>query len=258
MIGAIRHLSDLDQFLRWTVVAMGLATAAVTVWFCFRDKRHKPHAKVIPIFVSLIAVGISLNYVLRVPVVFPGALFYLVAYSYVILVMGGEMSDARTEGKPGEPGQPGEPGTATQGGAGGHGGTGGRGGEASHIGSRLLGFLVLAAIILAIISGVSLWTAQRVSTNTDRIDRIVRNEVVHATQAEHAIWATDYRICVRQMQLRAALILHVDFHPDRRLLRSLPIFDCTPDLQGKPARKLTQAEARAYLKRFDHHQAFAP
>lgn len=259
MIGATRHLSDPEQLLRWTVVVAGFATVAVTIWFCFRDKAHHPRAKIIPIFVSLVAVGISLNYILKVPVVFPGALCYLVAYTYVIFTIGDEM-DAGHKGRPGEPGQPGEPGTPTHGGAGGAGGTGGIGGRASRVSGHLLGFLVLAAVILAVVSGVALWTAQRVQTNTNRLDRLVATARTHAIRDEQAIRLVTYRICSRQMEVRAAIILHVDrtrTH-NNALLDVLPIFDCRPDLVGKLAQKLTLAQTRAFLRHFDHHQALAP
>jgi hypothetical protein len=60
------------------------------------------------------------------------------------------------------------------------------------------------------------------------------------------------------MEIRAALILHTRATNDNHLERYLPIFDCTPDLRGRPARQLSPAETEAFLDRFDHQVALAP
>lgn len=119
-------------------------------------------------------------------------------------------------------------------------------------------WLGICVAILIIVSAGTLVLLARVNHNTERLDRIVRQTTSHAQEDEQALRAATYRICVRQMQVRAAIILHVDRTPNNRLLRVLPIFDCTPDLKGMPARELTPSDTRAFLRHFDHDKALAP
>ena len=59
----------------------------------------------------------------------------------------------------------------------------------------------------------------------------------------------EYRICVRQQINRAAIDLpHQNDEPH------LPLYDCTPNLKGKPARRLSPAEATA----LEDHVRYTP
>jgi hypothetical protein len=87
-------------------------------------------------------------------------------------------------------------------------------------------------VVVAVALGVGLLVLiVRVQQNTDRLQR----QVVAARRAE-------YRICTRQMVNRAAL--DTDLTKDEGKL--LPLYDCSPNLVGRPARRLTDGEASAY------------
>lgn len=91
MSGAI-HLSPLEHILRWLVVGVGAAILLEFVWaaiFVPESRRAKTFA-VVKIASSVIILGITINYVTRVPVVMPGALFYDPA---------SRGSDARADGR---------------------------------------------------------------------------------------------------------------------------------------------------------------
>jgi hypothetical protein len=125
--------------------------------------------------------------------------------------------------------------------------------------------VALASLALWIGSaGVFIWQGTLISYNTDKANRAAALAVRTAGQlAGHdrgdklAIYATDYRICIRQMEVRASIIIHVRAS-NGTLDRFLPIFDCTPDLAGQEARRLSATEEAAYIKHFDHHAALAP
>jgi Tfp pilus assembly protein PilX len=171
------------------------------------------------------------------------------------------MADDR-QGHAGEPGLPGEPG-AGAGGRGGHGGAGGRGGTVKPIEHyKLLIFFVIVTVALSI---TTIILVVRVEANNDRIARLERDDVTSLKAADAArdaistaltkanaqqdaaitlIRQTDYRLCVRGQVTRVAL--NIDRAHDEP---TLPLYDCTPDLKGGQARRLTAAQARVLADR---------
>ena len=53
---------------------------------------------------------------------------------------------------------------------------------------------------------------------------------------------TEYRLCLRQQVVRAAISLD-SLHDEPHL----PLYDCTPNKVGKPATLLTPAQSKAFL-----------
>jgi hypothetical protein len=156
---------------------------------------------------------------------------------------------ARAPGE-GEPGQPGVRG----GGTGGRGGAGGRGGTTVGRDWRdaALIFMVLIAIGLSI---GTLLLISKVNANTNanamqerQIDRLQQANIVtlRKADADHVasikiIYGTDYRLCLRQQIVRAAVDL--DRNHDEPIL---PLYDCKPDLHGGVATRLTPAQTAAF------------
>jgi hypothetical protein len=157
-------------------------------------------------------------------------------------------------GKPGAPGLPGEPGESG-GGRGGAGGRGGRGGDAPRSAVEHYGLLIFLVIVAVALSVGTLLLLIQVQNNADMIhdleqsnaetfrlsQRAQDSALIEAKQALDAARQAEYRICVRQMINRA--VLDTDRHGDER---HLPLYDCTPNLAGNPARRLTPAEMRAF------------
>jgi len=79
--------------------------------------------------------------------------------------------------------------------------------------------------------------------------RVQRNEEADIKQVNAAIMAAqkaEYRICLRQMINRA--VIDSDKANDER---RLPLYDCTPNLHGKPARRFSTEEAANFIQRAD-------
>ena len=168
-------------------------------------------------------------------------------------------------GQPGEPGQPGESG-AGGGGTGGHGGTGGAGGAGGsdpHA-RRLMVTIVFVVVVAVGLSVGTLLIAQdarnassAAEANSDAIRALEQSDNRQTLQNERAlhrvdlqhdeslklIRQTDYRLCVRQQVVRAAI--NLDRGHDEP---NLKLYDCTPDLTGGVATSATPAQAAA-LKR---------
>jgi hypothetical protein len=166
-------------------------------------------------------------------------------------------------GQPGEPGQPGAPGERG-GGEGGHGGAGGRGGHAgvSHNG-KLIGLLVFVLVVAVGLSIATFIQTSHIDANADAIAALERKDAMQQRQVGVALTLAnerqdqqivnarkaEYRICVRQMVNRAAIDL--DKGGDEV---GLPLYDCTPNLTGEPARLLTPAQRAA----FEHYVRTTP
>jgi hypothetical protein len=157
---------------------------------------------------------------------------------------------ATAKRRPGEPGEPGVSG----GGAGGRGGAGGHGGAAKPEPAWL--FAMIFIVIVAIgMSVATIIVVRRVDHNTQQIATLERQ---HASEARALISAlakadeqqadaikaarqAEYRICVRQQIIRAAIDLDTG-HDEPRL----PLYDCKPNLRGQPARRLTPPQSRTF------------
>jgi hypothetical protein len=149
-------------------------------------------------------------------------------------------------GQPGQPGEPGEPGVHG-GGRGGHGGAGGRGGSASR--EKWLEALCLIAFLIAgVMSAYAIHVASVADHDAQRITRLERVDVadLHHADDQHErsvqlIRQTDYRLCLRGQVTRAAINSDKD-HDEPRLA----LYDCSPDLRGGVAVRLTAAQAAAF------------
>jgi hypothetical protein len=135
---------------------------------------------------------------------------------------------------------------------------------AKHTKAMMAALSVLTGVAIVLAVGTLLLLG-RVDKNTGRIDRASTLALTtavalseHTAIFTHSLYATDWRICVRQMEVRAALILHVDVDSREPLYRYLPIFDCRPDLYGGTATLLSPKDQAAYLRHFDHGKALAP
>lgn len=101
-------------------------------------------------------------------------------------------------------------------------------------------FFIFISLVLAI---GTLILALKVSHNTDQIKI---NRAAHDKQVDYAIASSRhaaYRICVRQMVGRVAVNLDKD-HDER----TLPLYDCTPNLFGGAAIRLTAKQSRVYTE----------
>jgi hypothetical protein len=124
--------------------------------------------------------------------------------------------------------------------------------------------ILAVSITIGVVFGVTLLlVVKRVAENTTKANTAATLALHTAAtlardRAEDEIeeHATNYRICTRVVEGRAALIVHIGRADG--LLPFLPLVDCRPDLTGGEARNLSHAEALAYLRRFDHHAALAP
>lgn len=168
------------------------------------------------------------------------------------------MDKDEMQGLPGEPGEPGEPGIGG-GGAGGHGGRGGRGGHGgSYATKRSYRYLLAISTIVAIVlCFTTLVIAHNASVNSDKIKRLQQENRRDERAAEAELRKSDkaqlvalllvrqaeYRICVRQMVTRAAMVF--DKHHDEP---DLKLYDCRPNLVGKAATLLTPAERIALFR----------
>lgn len=86
MVTAGVTLTPFEQILRWLVVVVGIGILLEFVWAAafVPETRRQRTFNVVKISSSIIIFGIVLNYLLRTPVVMPGALFYLSAYAAMI------------------------------------------------------------------------------------------------------------------------------------------------------------------------------
>lgn len=83
-----------------------------------------------------------------------------------------------------------------------------------------------------------------IGITTAVISTVILILLIRQDNAISAARQAEYRICVRQMVDRA--VVDVTKNNDER---HLPIYDCTPNLTGHPARRLTQSETL----RWDHY-----
>ena len=167
-----------------------------------------------------------------------------------------------THGHPGEPGEPG---------VGGHGGHGGHGGAGGTVHYR--GLIVFVMIVTVVLSVGTLILLKRVNDNTVRIATVERLDVQALRAADVArdavataltkanqqqntairlIREAEYRICVRQQVVRVAI--NQDRYHDEP---ALPLYDCTPNLTGFPARRLTASQAEKFVVRV-YRDGFTP
>jgi hypothetical protein len=157
-------------------------------------------------------------------------------------------------GEPGQPGKPGEPGEHG-GGTGGRGGSGGQGGSAVNEPNRLMWAVVFCAIIAIAVSIGTFIISNQVESNSDKIAKLERQ---HNMEARALIVALDtandrqdaaivlirqaeYRLCVRQQIVRAAI--NLDQGHDEPVL---PLYDCKPDLEGGTATRLNAKQTKAF------------
>lgn len=163
-----------------------------------------------------------------------------------------------TEGLPGLPGSPGESGEYG-GGAEGRGGAGGHGGSGGKVSHRIEWAFVGLVIVLVVLVAYVIKTTHDVNRNAARIgaaekkaqmafakadQALTTTENLH-TQAIVRIYQTDYRLCYRGQVTRAALNLYILADP-RHDTRLLPLYDCTPNLTGGVAKRLTPAQTKAF------------
>ena len=159
----------------------------------------------------------------------------------------------RERGEPGEPGEPGETG-AHGGGAGGRGGRGGRGARGGVIAVEHHGILIFTMLVAIALSIGTLILLSRVNDQKDQISNLERADVkiLKLADANHQasiklIYETDYRLCLRQQVVRVAINQDRD-HDEP----SLPLYDCTPDLTGGQAKRLTPAQTAKFIEQIKH------
>jgi hypothetical protein len=120
-------------------------------------------------------------------------------------------------------------------------------------------FLIVTLLVLAVISAMALWAAQHAHNTADDAARLaitVEKHRLHDEVQDHLIdhalqkaiddnRGATYRICVRQMRVRIA-INQDQFRDEPKL----PLYDCTPNLVGKPAKRLNAAQSRALTRKY--------
>jgi hypothetical protein len=94
--------------------------------------------------------------------------------------------------------------------------------------------LALLALILIVTLGLSITTYAIILPQHSQVDELAEQAIVASRRAE-------YRICVRQMIVRAILDTEAGNDEAR-----LPVYDCTPNLHGRPARRLAARQAALF------------
>lgn len=92
--------------------------------------------------------------------------------------------------------------------------------------------LIITTLTIATVVAISLSVATL----------IIADRQSNAIKAAHE---SEYRICYRQMVNRAVIDNTKDFDTDDKT-KFLPLYDCTPNLQGKPPRRLTFKESKLF------------
>jgi len=102
------------------------------------------------------------------------------------------------------------------------------------------------AIITALIAAFAATEALvRANDAIHRVEMAQRVELALHARSIQLIYQTDYRLCLRGQVTRAALNLHIANDPKPHT-RALPLYDCTPDLHGGTAARLTAKQTRAF------------
>jgi hypothetical protein len=120
--------------------------------------------------------------------------------------------------------------------------------------SRRVAWLLISSMVLmllvVIVGGVAL--KQAINSRADRKANQAR-EVANA-RADRALHKISYRICQREAVDRAFAIVRVGVKGGpparRRLIDSLPILDCRPNLVGNNAFPMTARQQLKFAKRF--------
>jgi hypothetical protein len=98
-------------------------------------------------------------------------------------------------------------------------------------------------VIVSIVSAVALYNSLRIATLESDAAKVLRLANAREDQAIVLIRHTDYRLCYRSMVTRAAI--NLDKTNDE--LR-LPLYDCTPNLDGGAAIRMTPAQTAKFLR----------
>ena len=117
----------------------------------------------------------------------------------------------------------------------------------------VLAFTVLVAIGLSIVTIIALRRVQQNSASIRQLEASDNKQAIaliaaldKANDQQDAaivlIRQTNYRLCVRQQIVRAAINLDENGDEPR-----LPLYDCTPDLTGGEAKLLTPAQRKKFL-----------
>jgi hypothetical protein len=109
---------------------------------------------------------------------------------------------------------------------------------------HLYGYLALLAVVTVawLSTGLlAIGAARNAERNGEKLARLDR-------QTTRELRRSDYNICSRGNRLRAWL--HIHYPSGDKATVGIPVVDCAPNLNGRPAVPLTPAEQDLYVDQF--------